>query len=68
MLSDSEKAVFKGLMALKNKDYPSASGFFRTAENQFADSIEFLILKETTDLLLAVKEEIVELEKESVRT
>lgn len=61
-VSNSEKAYYRALLALKNRNYRAASGFLKSAENQFADSIEFRILSETTRLLLAVKEEIFELE------
>jgi len=66
MLSETEKAYFKGLMALKERDYSGAAGFFRFAENQFADSPEFRILKETTELLIAVKDEIFDIENEGI--
>lgn len=62
MLSNAEKAYMRALLALKKQDYASASGFFRSAKNQFAESADFRILKETTELLLAVKEDIFELE------
>ncbi|SYZ74502.1 hypothetical protein TRIP_C90130 [Candidatus Zixiibacteriota bacterium] len=66
MLADGEKAYFKALEALKNKDYRAASGFFKTAENQFTERLEFRILQATTALLLAVKEEIFELENSRI--
>ena len=66
MLSETEKAYFKALQALKEKDYSGAAGFFRFAENQFADAPEFRILKETTELLIAVKEEIFGIENERI--
>ncbi|MFH2037488.1 MAG: hypothetical protein ABIJ45_13885 [Candidatus Zixiibacteriota bacterium] len=65
-MSDLNKKYFQALIALKNKDYSAAVGFFKAAENQFADSLEFRILQETTELLLAVKNEIIELETEKV--
>jgi hypothetical protein len=65
-MNNASKAYYQALVALKNYDYTAASAFFKSAENQFADSLEFRILKETTDLLLAVKEEISELELEKV--
>jgi hypothetical protein len=66
MLSETEKAYFKALLALKERDYSGAAGFFRFAENQFADDPEFRILKETTELLIAVKEEIFDVESERI--
>jgi len=54
----------EALDALKRKDYRAASAFFKSAENQFADRLDFRILNEVTDLLIAVKEEIAEIEKE----
>jgi hypothetical protein len=54
------------LQAIRNKDYSAASAFFKSVENQFADSDEFRILAETTELMLAVKEEIFKLEHQQV--
>jgi hypothetical protein len=59
-----ESAHLEALDALKRKDYSAASSFFKMSENQFADRLDFRILNEVTDLLLAVKEEIAEIEKE----
>jgi hypothetical protein len=67
MLSNAEKAYMRALLALKKRDYATASGFFRSAENQFAESADFRILKETTELLLAVKEDIFELENSRIQ-
>jgi hypothetical protein len=66
MLPDSEKAYYRALLALKNKEYREASGFFRMAENQFTNDPDFRILKEATALLLAVKDEIFELENSRI--
>jgi hypothetical protein len=63
-VNPGEKAYFQALQALCDRDFNAASGFFKLAENQFAENLEFRILSEATDLLLAVKEEIGELEKE----
>ena len=65
-MANSQKPYYQALVALKNNDYIAASAFFKSAENKFADSLEFRILKETTDLLLAVKEEISELKLKKV--
>ena len=66
MLSESEKAYSRALTALKSKDFRGAAGFFKTAEIQFAGSEEFRILFESTELLLAVKDEIYELENNKI--
>ena len=66
MLSDSEKAFSRALTALKNKDYREAAGFFKMAEIKFAENEEFRILFESTELLLAVKDEIFELENNKI--
>lgn len=67
MVFDSDEAYYKALLALKSRDYRKAAGYLKSAENQFADSLEFRILLETTRLLLAVKEEIFDLELEEVK-
>ncbi len=66
MLTDARKAYSRALQALMDKDYRAASGFFRTAENQFAEDLDFRILMGVTDLLLAVKTEIFEIENEKI--
>lgn len=63
MLSKEEKAYCSGMTALKIQDYSTASVFFKDAEKEFARNDDFCILQHTTDLLLAVKEEISALEK-----
>jgi len=63
MSSDSSEIRDKAIKALRNKEYAVASEIFKTTENQFADNIDFRILKEVTALLLAVKNEIYEIEK-----
>jgi len=65
-MSHPEQAYYQALEALRNKDYRAASGFFKTAENQFADNLDFRILSEVTALLVAVKDEINEIEDESL--
>nr|MBN2278605.1 hypothetical protein [candidate division Zixibacteria bacterium] len=65
-MSDAEKAYFRGLQALKERQYRAAAGFFKSAENQLADNLELRILKETTELLLAVKDEIFETENDRI--
>jgi hypothetical protein len=63
MLNKEEKAYCSAMSALQNEDYSTASVFFKDAEKQFAGNDDFSILRHTTDLLLAVKEEIAALEK-----
>jgi len=58
MRTDAGKAYFSAFRTLKEKDYPATLGFLKSAEIQFADDLDFRILKETTRLLLAVKNEI----------
>ncbi len=62
MSNDPRKAYLRAVQSLKEKDYPATMGFLKSAEIQFADDIDFRILRETTRLLLAVKEEIFELD------
>ncbi len=57
MLSDAEKAYCLALEALKRKDYPAASNHFDKAVPHFKNNREFNLLRQTTELLLAVKEE-----------
>jgi hypothetical protein len=57
MLDQVEKAYYLALLALKDKDYPAASDHFDRAAPHFKDNREFNLLKQTTELLLAVKEE-----------
>ena len=66
MLSDADKAYYRALQALRDKDYRAAAGFLKYAENQFADMPELCILRESTELLLSVKDEIYELENETI--
>ncbi|MCP4704562.1 MAG: hypothetical protein GY865_08120 [candidate division Zixibacteria bacterium] len=63
MLSKEEKAYCSAMSALNAKEYATASVFFKDAEKQFAGNDDFSILFHTTDLLLAVKEEISTLEE-----
>ncbi len=57
MLEPEEKAYCRALLALKRKDYRSAVDHFRQAAPRFRQDREFVLLRETTRLLLAVKEE-----------
>jgi hypothetical protein len=63
-MNNSEESYNKALTALRNKDYKAASGFFKFVENQFADNLDLRILSEVTALLMAVKNEINEIEKD----
>jgi hypothetical protein len=58
MLNQAEKAYYLALQALKSKQYEKALNYFHAAGDFFKDNREFSILRETTSLLLAVKEEI----------
>ena len=60
-MSHPEESYGKALEALRNKNYRAATGFFKLAENQFADNLDFRILSEVTALLIAVKDEINEI-------
>lgn len=62
MQTDARKAYLVAIRSLKEKNYQAAFGFLKSAEIQFADDLDFRILRETTRLLLAVKDEISELE------
>jgi hypothetical protein len=57
MLEQEEKAYCLALLALKDKDYPAASGHFNRVASHFKDNREFNLLRQTTELLLVVKEE-----------
>lgn len=58
MLSSSEKAYCQALLALRDKKYLEAHQLFGQAAANFGDDPEFRVLRETTELLLAVKREI----------
>ena len=57
MFEQAEKAYCLALLALKNKDYQTAADYFDNAADNFKDNQEFNLLRETTRLLLMVKEE-----------
>jgi len=57
MLDHAEKAYCLALLALKDKDYPAAFDHFDGAAPHFKDNREFNLLRQTTELLLAVKKE-----------
>ncbi len=64
MLDQVEKAYCLALLALRDKDYPAASDHFNKAAPHFKDNAEFNLLRQTTDLLLAVKKERTKLDSE----
>ena len=64
MLEPAEKAYFRALTALKDKDYETAAEQFEKAALFFEQNEEFGIFRETTRLLVAVTKELRKLEKE----
>ena len=61
MLVDSEKAYCQALVALKNRDYQTAVMKFAKASGDLetiGTNEEFDLLYQTTQLLLAVKQEL----------
>ncbi len=64
MLSTAEKACFRALQALRDKEYRSAADQFDKAAASFRGDEEMNLLRETTKLLLAVKSEIRRHEKD----
>ena len=62
MTPESEKACYKALVALQNRDFATAMSYFRAAQNLVAKNADLRILSEATEMLLAVKDELRELE------
>ncbi len=62
MLNPAEKAYLEALQSLKRSEYRRAAHYFDQAAPFFAENQEFILLRETTSLLVAVKEELRELE------
>ena len=58
MKEQPEKAFVQALIALKRKEYGSASEYFEKAAPYFKGNKEFRLLRETNRLLLAVKKEL----------
>jgi len=58
VLNSSEKAYCLALKALKQRKYALARNYFEQAAVYFCDNQEFILLRETTSLLLAVKQEL----------
>jgi len=64
MLKPEEKAYCQALLALKHKDYTAALTYFDQAEPAFSGNKEFHLYRETTRLLLVVKDRLTEFENE----
>lgn len=62
MLNPAEKAYLEALQSLKRNEYRRAAHYFDQAAPFFAENQEFILIRETTSLLVAVKEELRELE------
>ena len=58
MKEQPEKAFVQALIALKRKEYGSASEYFEKAAPYFKGNKDFRLLRETNRLLLAVKKEL----------
>lgn len=58
MLSSGEKEYCSALLALKSKDFVSASEHFEKAAPYFENNKEFKLFHETTRLLLEVKKKL----------
>lgn len=65
MLNPSEKAYCQALLALRRKEYQRAAEQFEKAVPFFRKDEEFNLFRETTRLLLTVKEELARLEKQN---
>ncbi len=61
MLNPAEKAYLHALQLLKRRDYRRAVEYFDQAAPFFSENKEFSLLRETTTLLVAVREELAEL-------
>ncbi len=58
MLNLSEKAYVMALRSLKQRDYGTALSYFDQASERFGGEKEFNLLRETTRVLVAVKNEL----------
>jgi len=58
MFRPSEKAYCQALLALRDRDFRRAKHWFDKAAQDHGEDQELALLKETTELLLAVKEEL----------
>ena len=57
MLKQAEKSYFLALQSLKEKKYALAADFFDRAAPEFSSDRDFVLLRETTRLLIALKRE-----------
>jgi hypothetical protein len=58
MLNSGESEYYAALLALKRKDYSSASEHFKKAAPFFEHDREFRLFHESTSLMVAVKQEL----------
>ena len=63
MLEPSEKAYYRALRALEQKQYQQAVGYFDQAAEYFDSNQEFDLLRETTRLLVELKQALAAAEK-----
>lgn len=62
MLNTFEKAYLSALKALQNKDYALAADYFKQAAPHYKNNKEFNLYYETIRLLLAVKEQLADMD------
>lgn len=58
MMNPAEKSYCLALLALKDRHYSRAAGYFERAAAYFESNQEFNLLRETTRLLVALKKEL----------
>ncbi len=58
LLESAEKAYCQALLALKAGEYEQAADWFLVASPQFANNREFLVLHESTRLLVEVRQQL----------
>jgi hypothetical protein len=63
MLEPTEKAYYRALRALENKQYQQAVGYFDQAAGLFEGNQEFDLLRETTGLMVELKQALATAEK-----
>ncbi len=63
MLEPSEKAYYRALRALEMKQYQQAVGYFEQTAGFFDGNQEFDLLRETTRLLVELKQALATAEK-----
>ena len=64
MLDSAEKAFCKALVELRKKNYEAAAELFGDAGDYVMDNDEFVLLRETTRLLIQVRAELTQKSKE----